>query len=81
MLTCYNVKIITFTRLRIKRHKWKINLNKNQKNKYINSSNLRIQLRNYSGINPKSLALHGLDKIHDNMIKERKIKEKEEREM
>ena len=41
MLTCYNVKIITFTRLRTKRQK-KINLNKNQKNKCNNSSNLRI---------------------------------------
>jgi len=29
----------------------KINLNKNQKNKQI-YSNLRIQLRNYSGTNP-----------------------------
>jgi len=23
MLTCYNVKIITFTKLRTKRHRWK----------------------------------------------------------
>jgi len=36
----------------------KINLNKNQKNKQINWSNLRIQLRNYNGINPRSLELH-----------------------
>jgi len=36
----------------------KINLNKNQKNKQINLSNLRIQLRNYNGINPRSLELH-----------------------
>ena len=43
----------------------KINLNKNQKSKYSNSSNLKIQLRNYSGINLKSLALHGLDGIHE----------------
>ena len=47
MLTCYNVKIITFTKLRTKRQ-MKINLNKNQKNK----QNLKIQLRNYSGTNP-----------------------------
>jgi len=32
-----------------------------------------MQLRNYSGINTKSLALHGFDEIHDNnMMKERK---------
>ena len=37
----------------------KINLNKNQKNKQI-YSNLRIQLRNYSGTNPWSLAFHGM---------------------
>jgi len=36
----------------------KINLNRNQKNKQINWSNLRIQLRNYNGINPRSLELH-----------------------
>jgi len=36
----------------------KINLNKNQKNKQINWSNLRIQLRNYNGINPRSSTLH-----------------------
>jgi len=36
----------------------KINLNKNQKNKQINWSNLRIQLRNYNGINQRSLELH-----------------------
>ena len=30
----------------------KINRNKNQKNKQIYSSNLRIQLKNYSGTNP-----------------------------
>jgi len=36
----------------------KINLNKNQKNKQINWSNLRIQLRNYNRINPRSLELH-----------------------
>jgi len=36
----------------------KINLNKNQKNKQINWSNLRIELRNYNGINPRSLELH-----------------------
>jgi len=36
----------------------KINLNKNQKNKQINWSNLRIQLRNYNGINLRSLELH-----------------------
>jgi len=38
----------------------KINHNKNQKNKQIYSSNLRIQLRNYNGTNPLSLALHGM---------------------
>ena len=43
----------------------KINHNKNQKNKQIYSSNLRIQLRNYSGINLRSLALHGWSGIHD----------------
>jgi len=52
------------------------NHNNNQNNKHINSSNLKIQLRNYSGINPKSLALHGFDGIHDDM-KERNIKRKE----
>ena len=36
----------------------KINLNKNQKNKQINLSNLGIQLRIYNGINPRSLELH-----------------------
>jgi len=36
----------------------KINLNKNQKNKQINWSNLRIELRNYNGINPRNLELH-----------------------
>ena len=40
----------------------KINLNKNQKNKQINWSNLKIQLRNYNGINPRSLAFHGMQK-------------------
>jgi len=34
------------------------NLNNNKKNKEINWSNLRIQLRNYNGINPRSLELH-----------------------
>jgi len=34
------------------------NFNNNKKNKEINWSNLRIQLRNYNGINPKSLELH-----------------------
>ena len=38
----------------------KIYLNKNQKNKQINWSNLRIQLRNYNGINPRSLIFHGM---------------------
>ena len=33
MLTCFNVKIIALTRLRTKKHRYKINLNKNQKNK------------------------------------------------
>ena len=48
----------------------KINHNKNQKNKQIYSSNLRIQLRNYNGTNPLSLALHGM---------QNKIKIEEER--
>jgi len=34
------------------------NLNNNKKNKEINWSNLRIQLRNYNGINSRSLAPH-----------------------
>jgi len=34
------------------------NLNNNKKNKEINSSNLRIQLRNYNGINLRGLELH-----------------------
>jgi len=34
------------------------NLNNNKKNKEINWSNLRIQLRNYNGIYPRSLELH-----------------------
>ena len=45
------------------------NLNNNKKNKEINLSNLRIQLRNYNGINPRSLELH-----------ECKIKREEQRE-
>jgi len=52
MITYYNVKIITFTWLRSKDIE-KINYNKNHKNKQTYSPNLRIQLRNYSKINPR----------------------------
>jgi len=45
------------------------NLNNNKKNKEINWSNLIIQLRNYNGINPRSLELQ-----------ECKIKREEKRE-
>ena len=38
----------------------KINHNKIQKNKRINRSNVIIRLRNYNGINPRSLAFHGM---------------------
>jgi len=67
-----DLKSLFSIQLRSKGHRYNKNHNNNQNNKYINLSNLRIQLRNYSGINPKSLALHGFDGIHDNMMKERK---------
>jgi len=59
----------------------KINLNKNQKNKYINSSNLKIQLRNYNGTNPWSLALHECKseiKIEEEIIAREREREKTE---
>jgi len=51
----------------------KINLNKNQKNKQINWSNLRIQLRNHNGIKPRSLAFHEMQNKNQRRI-ERKRK-------
>jgi len=48
----------------------KINHNKNPKNKQIYSPNLKIQLRNYNGTNPLSLALHGMQKQHKNRTRE-----------
>jgi len=53
----------------------KINLNKNQKNKQINWSNLKIQLSNYNGINPRSLARHEIQnkiKIERRIEREKK---------
>jgi len=66
MSMCVDLKSLFSIQLRSKYN--------NQNNKYINSSSLGIQLRNYSEINPKSLAFHGFDGIHDNMMKERNIK-------
>jgi len=51
------------------------NLNNNKKNKEINWSNLRIQLRNYNGINPRSLAIHGIQNKKKNKEKKRERKE------
>jgi len=51
------------------------NLNNNKKNKEINLSNLRIQLRNYNGINPRSLELHGIQNKRKNREKKRERKE------
>jgi len=50
------------------------NLNNNKKNKEINWSNLRIQLRNYNRINPRSLELHEC-KIKIEEWRERKERE------
>ena len=50
----------------------KINLNKNQKNKQINWTNLRIQLSNYNGINPRSSALHEIQNKNREKNRERK---------
>jgi len=51
------------------------NLNNNKKNKEINWSNLRIQLRNYNGINPRSLTIHGIRNKKKNREKKRERKE------
>jgi len=51
------------------------NLNNNKKNKEINLSNLRIQLRNFNGINPRSLAIHGIQNNKKNIEKKRERKE------
>jgi len=67
-----DLKSLFSIQLRSKGYRYNKNHKNNQNNKYINLSNLRIQLRNYSGINPKNLALHGFDGISDNMMKERK---------
>ena len=50
----------------------KINLNKNQKNKQISLSNLKIQLRNYNGINLRSLAFHVMQNKNKRRIEREK---------
>jgi len=46
-------------------------LNNNKENKEINRFNLRIQLRNYNAINPKSLAIDGIQNKKKNREKKR----------
>jgi len=49
-------------------------LNNNKENKEINRFNLRIQLRNYNAINPKSLAIDGIQNKKKNREKKREWK-------
>jgi len=51
------------------------NLKNNKRKKEINWSNLRIQLRNYNEINPRSLAIHGKQNKKKNREKKRERKE------